>query len=151
MPSWRERRINLRNKQRSKVLPLLLKLNLVVPKNINCPIIYTLLVWSGSCLAHSAWVIRRCVDPLDRGCQNIGHLETSGDRAVQLMSVSAAARHLGYKSRSQLYKLMNDGWLDAHVHIQMPSGQRLLDVDGLKKTLQGLCQWRVDSVFLRRH
>ena len=39
---------------------------------------------------------------------------------MQLMSVSAAARHLGYKSRSQLYKLMNDGWLDAHVHIQMP-------------------------------
>ena len=50
---------------------------------------------------------------------------------MQLMSVSAAARHLGYKSRSQLYKLMNDGWLDAHVHVQMPSGQRLLDVDGL--------------------
>ena len=66
------------------------------------------------------------------------------------MSVSAAARHLGYKSHSQLYKLMNDGWLDDHVHIQMPSGQRLLDVDGLMKTLQGLCQWRVDSVFLRR-
>ena len=59
-------------------------------------------------------------------------------------------RRLGYKSRSQLYKLMNDGWLDAHVHVQMPSGQRLLDVDGLQKTLQGLCQWRVDSVFLRR-
>ena len=31
---------------------------------------------------------------------------------MQLMTVSAAARHLGYKSRSQLYKLMNDGWLD---------------------------------------
>ena len=68
---------------------------------------------------------------------------------MQLMSVSAAARHLGYKSRSQLYKLMNDGWLDSHVHVQMPSGQRLLDVNGLQKTLQGLCQWRVDSVFLR--
>ena len=68
---------------------------------------------------------------------------------MQLMSVSAAARHLGYKSPSQLYKLMNDGWLDAHVHVQMPSVQRLLDVDGLQKTLQGLCQWRVDSVFLR--
>ena len=66
------------------------------------------------------------------------------------MSVSAAARHLGYKSHAQLYRLMNDGWLDEHVHIQMPGGQRSLDVDGLKKTLQGLCQWRVDSVFLRR-
>ena len=104
----------------------------------------------GSLLNQFLWVIRRRIDPLDIGCQNIGHLETSGDRAMQLMSVSAAARHLGYKSRSQLYKLMNDGWLDAHVHIQMPSGQRLLDVDGLQKTLQGLCQWRVDSVFLRR-
>ena len=59
----------------------------------------------------------------------------------------AAAAALG---RSQLYKLMNDGWLDAHVHVQMPSGQRLLDVDGLQKMLQGLCQWRVNSVFLRR-
>ena len=53
------------------------------------------------------------------------------------MTVSAAARHLGYKSRSQLYKLMNDGRLDAHVHVQMPSGQRLLGVDGLQRTLQG--------------
>ena len=69
---------------------------------------------------------------------------------MQLMTVSASARHLGYKSRSQLYKLMNDGWLDAYVDVHMSSGQRLLDDDGLQKTLQGLCQWRVDRVFLRR-
>ena len=69
---------------------------------------------------------------------------------MQLMSVSAAASHLGYKSRSQLYKLMNDGWLDAYVNIQMPSGQRLLDVDGLQKTLLGLCQRGVDGDFLRK-
>ena len=55
------------------------------------------------------WFILRRVDPLDNGCQNLGHLETPGDGAMQLMSVSAAARHLGYKSRTQLYKLMNDG------------------------------------------
>ena len=66
-----------------------------------------------------------------------------------LTSISGAARHLGYKSRSQLYKLIDDGWLDEHVHVQMPSGQRLLDVDGLQEKLQGLCQWRIDSVFLR--
>ena len=48
---------------------------------------------------------------------------------MQFMAVSVPARHLGYKSRSQLYKMMNDGWLDAHVHFQMPSGQRLLDVE----------------------
>ena len=69
---------------------------------------------------------------------------------MQLMSISGAARHLGYKSRSQLYKLIDDGLLDEHVHVQMPSGQRLLDVDGLRAKLQGLCQWRIDSVFLRR-
>ena len=42
---------------------------------------------------------------------------------MQLMSVSAAARHLGYKSRSQLYKLMNDGWINEHVRVEIPSGQ----------------------------
>ena len=68
---------------------------------------------------------------------------------MQLLSLSAASRHLGYESRSQLYRLMNDAWLDARVHVQMPRGQRLLDVDGLQKTLQGVYQWRVDSVFLR--
>ena len=67
---------------------------------------------------------------------------------MQLMSASAASRNLGSKSCSQLYKLMDDARLDGHVHIQMPSGQRLLDVDGLYKMLQGLCEWRVDSVFL---
>ena len=34
--------------------------------------------------------------------------------------------------------------------LESPQRKRLLDVDGLQKTLQGLCQWRVDSVFLRR-
>ena len=69
---------------------------------------------------------------------------------MKLMSISGAARHFGYKSRSQLYKLIDDGWLDEHVHVQMPSGQRLLDVDGLREKLQSICQWRIDSVFLRR-
>ena len=68
---------------------------------------------------------------------------------MRLMSISGAASHLGCKSRSQLYKLINDGWLDEHVHVQMPSGQRLLDVDGLKETLQSVCQWRINSVFLQ--
>ena len=60
---------------------------------------------------------------LCNSCQDIGYLGASGDRPMQLMSVSAAARHLGYKSRSQLYKLMNDGWMDEHVRVQIPSGQ----------------------------
>ena len=69
---------------------------------------------------------------------------------MQLMSISGAARHLGYKSPSQLYKMNDHARKDDHLHINMPSGQRLLDVDGLQERLQGLCQWRIDSVFLRR-
>ena len=67
---------------------------------------------------------------------------------MKLMSISGAARHLGYKSQSQLYKLIDDGWLDDHLHINMPSGQRLLDVDGLQEKLQSVCQWPINSVFL---
>ena len=69
---------------------------------------------------------------------------------MQLIIVSAATRHLGYKSRSQLFTLIDDGWLDSHLHVQMPSGQRLQDLDGLQKMLQGLCQRGVDGVFLRK-
>ena len=57
---------------------------------------------------------------------------------MQLMSISGAARHLGYKSRSQLYKLIDDGWLDDHLRINMPSGQRLLDVDGLRSSAESM-------------
>ena len=50
-------------------------------------------------------------------------------------------------SRSELYKLISDVWLDVHAHGQISSGQRLLDVEGLQKTLQGFCQWHVDGFF----
>ena len=69
---------------------------------------------------------------------------------MQLIIVSAAAKHLGSKSHSEPYTLINDGWLDAHAHAQLPSGQRLLDVEGLQKTLQGFCQWYVDGFCLRK-
>ena len=69
---------------------------------------------------------------------------------MQLIIVSAAASHLGYKSRSQLYMLINEDWLDLHVHVQMPSGQSLQDLDGLQNTLGGLCKRGVNGVFLRK-
>ena len=56
---------------------------------------------------------------------------------MQLMSINGAARDLGYKSRSQLYKLIDDGCLDDHLLINMPSGQQLLDVDGLRGEAAG--------------
>ena len=52
---------------------------------------------------------------------------------MQLMTVSAAAMYLGCKSRSQLYKLMNDGWLDAHVHVQIPVGSACLTLKDCRR------------------
>ena len=66
------------------------------------------------------------------------------------MMIGEAARHLGLESRSQLYKLLNDGYLHEHVHVKH-TGQRLLDIEGLRERLHCICQWRPDSVFLRRN
>ena len=66
---------------------------------------------------------------------------------MALMTISEAARRLGYKSRSQLYRLINDGYLHEHVHVQQHTGQRLVDIEGLREKLQCICQWRPDSVF----
>ena len=52
---------------------------------------------------------------------------------MQFIIVSAASKHLRSKSRSELYKLINDGWLDEHAHAQMPSGQRLLDLKDCRR------------------
>ena len=69
---------------------------------------------------------------------------------MELMTISEASRRLGYKSRSQLYRLLNDGHLHEHVHVQQHTGQRLVDIEGLREKLQCICQWRPDSVFLRK-
>ena len=69
---------------------------------------------------------------------------------MELMTISEAPRRLGYKSRSQLYRLLNDGCLHEHVHVMQRTGQRLVDIEGLREKLQCICQWRPDSVFLRR-
>ena len=66
------------------------------------------------------------------------------------MTISEAARRLGYKSRSQLYRLINDGYLHEHVHVQQHTGQRLVDVERRREKLQYICQWHRDSVFLRK-
>ena len=42
---------------------------------------------------------------------------------MELMTISEAARHLGYKSRSQLCRLINDGYLHEHVHLQKHTEQ----------------------------
>ena len=55
---------------------------------------------------------------------------------MELMTISEAARRLGYKSRSQLYRLLNDGYLHEHVHVQQHTGQRLVDIEGLREKLR---------------
>ena len=65
------------------------------------------------------------------------------------MTISEAARCIGCKSRSRLYRLLNDGYMHEHVHVQQRKGQRLVDIEGLREKLQCICLWRPDSVFLR--
>ena len=48
------------------------------------------------------------------------------------MTISEAASRLVYKSRSQLYKLLNEGYLSEHVHVYQHTGQRLVDIEGLR-------------------
>ena len=47
---------------------------------------------------------------------------------MELMTISEAARRLGYKSRSQLYRLINGGYLHEPVHVQQHTRQRLVDI-----------------------
>ena len=54
---------------------------------------------------------------------------------MELMTISEVARRLGYRSRSQLNRLINDGYLHEHVHVQQQTGQRLVDIDGLREKL----------------
>ena len=58
---------------------------------------------------------------------------------MQLMSVSAVEMHLGYKSRSQLYKLMNAGrrWLTEDAAGLMPVASRQRFTKALAAELQG--------------
>ena len=60
---------------------------------------------------------------------------------MELMTISEAARRLGYKSTSQLYRLLNEGYLSEHVFVQQYTGQRLVDIEGLREKLQCICQW----------
>ena len=61
---------------------------------------------------------------------------------MELMTISEAAKHLGYKTRSQLCRLINDGYLHENIHARQNMGQRFVGIDGLKQKLQYICQLR---------
>ena len=69
---------------------------------------------------------------------------------MELMTITEAAGLPGYKFSSQLYRLIKVGSLHEHVHVQQHTGQRLFDIEGLREKLQYFCQWRPDSLLLRR-
>ena len=60
------------------------------------------------------------------------------------LSVSDAARYIGHKSRSQLYRLMNSGRLDSHVRHQ--GGRRVLESIVLAEAVQNATQQRMTSI-----
>ena len=50
---------------------------------------------------------------------------------MELMTISEAAERLD-TVRSQLYRLLNDGYRE-HVHVLQHTGQRLVDIEGLRE------------------
>ena len=68
---------------------------------------------------------------------------------MKLCTISETAKILGYKSRSQLYRLLNDGWLDDYLKVR--NGKRFLDLEPPGKLPLGLhlaqiVQWKPDGV-----
>ena len=98
------------------------------------PLLLNLMGHSNARCLSSLWLSKQCTDR---------------DSKVELRKISESARRLGYKSRSQLYRLLNDACLNEHVHVEQLTGQRWVVIAGLPENLQCICQWRPDSVFLR--
>ena len=63
---------------------------------------------------------------------------------MPVLTVSDAARAIGHRSRSQLYRLMDAGRLDSH--IRHHDGRRLLESDGLAAAVRDATQQRRASV-----
>ena len=72
---------------------------------------------------------------------------------MPLATISEAAKICGYKSRSQLYTMLNDGWLKDYV--QIVNGQRFLNLKPPGKPhlvdhMAGIAQWRPNGVLHRQ-
>ena len=60
------------------------------------------------------------------------------------MTISDAAKAIGHESRSQLYRLIQDGRLDGFVRHE--NGRRLIEVNGLAAAVRNATQQRSNSV-----
>ena len=68
---------------------------------------------------------------------------------MPLATITEASRILGYRSRSTIYKMLNDGWLKDYV--QEIEGTKYLDLkpvgrQHLVEHMAGIAQWRPDGV-----
>jgi hypothetical protein len=63
---------------------------------------------------------------------------------MSILTVSDAAKAIGHRSRSQLYRLIDSGRLDSHIRHQ--DGRRLLKSDGLAAAVSDATQERRTSV-----
>ena len=63
---------------------------------------------------------------------------------MAILTVADAARCIGHRSRSQLYRLMEAGRLDEFVRHQ--SGKRMLEVDGLAAAVKNRTQQRRSTI-----
>ena len=63
---------------------------------------------------------------------------------MPVLTVSDAAKAIGHRSRSQLYRLIDAGRLDSHIRHQ--AGRRLLESDGLAAAVRDATQQRRTSV-----
>ena len=69
-----------------------------------------------------------------------------------ICTFAEAAKILGYKSRSTLYRLKRDGWLDDY--IQMIDGKTYLEMDArrgkptLARHIMGIIDWRCSNTII---
>ena len=68
---------------------------------------------------------------------------------MPLCSIGEAAKQLGYKSRSQIYRMISDGWLNDY--LQEVNGRKFLELEPrgkrpLKEHMAGITQWRPNGV-----
>jgi hypothetical protein len=63
---------------------------------------------------------------------------------MPVLTVSDAARAIGHRSRSQLYRLIDAGRLDSHIRHQ--DGRRFLESEGLSAAVRDATQQRRTSI-----
>ena len=61
-----------------------------------------------------------------------------------LLNIQEAAFHCGFKSRSQMYKLIDGGRIDEFIRVD-DKGKRRIESEGLRDYLAGITQQRSDG------